>query len=633
MTERLLRRWGHHYILLMMIFTRGYGVVGGLLVVYYVELSQRLPNPIRLHFWVIAGMVVALGCTISVLLGMWETRNLRVVLRQIRAGEPLDPAQAEKAGREAVLLPSRHHRQEAWFVPCTTLVPCLVILKVWHDISLAVMENITAACFMAIVLAVMSHFFATERSIQPVIRYLLDHGVFIDYKSLPVAKLRFRLNLCFTLLIMTAALMVGTLARQRTTDIIEQPEHQAEAVASLRSHSSYITIAAMITGFVFSTVLAKSIASRANNLVQAMGRVRCGNLSERVQPTGNDEIDILGRQFNEMVQQLQHNDHTIRDLNTNLERKVTERTRQLERTVNELQKTQTQLTDVAHHAGMAEIATGVLHNVGNVLNSVNMSATTLSSRLRSSRLNHLKRLTDRLTQDNEELRNLVDSHGRGEKLREYMGKLSARLMGEREDLLKEVEFLTEKVEHIRSIINSQQNYARRVPFREQVELATLVRDILEMHGPSFTKHGIRVACDFADVSPAHLEKSKLVQVLDNLIKNAAESMADARCVNRVLTIRIEPYGPDTARIVVSDCGQGIAPENLEMIFTYGFTTKPKGNGFGLHSAALAISSIGGTIQVHSDGLGTGAKFTVELPLGDKEDPAHGDRHREEILKV
>jgi len=223
MAERLFRRLGHHYILVMMVLTRLFGAAGGLLVIYYMELTQKLPHPVRLHFWVICVVVVAIAIAISLSLAMWETRNLRPVLRRLRQREAVDLAQSLKAGREAVTLPARHHRHEAWLVPCTTYIPTIILLKVLDDIPFAVIENITATCFMAIAMALMSHFFATDRCIQPVIRYLLDHGVSIDYKSLPVGKLRFRMNLCFILMIMTTALMIGTLARQRTADIIRKP--------------------------------------------------------------------------------------------------------------------------------------------------------------------------------------------------------------------------------------------------------------------------------------------------------------------------------------------------------------------------------------------------------------------------
>ena len=170
-------------------------------------------------------------------------------------------------------------------MPLTTYVPCIVTLKLADGISGAMVENITAACAMAISMAVMCHFFATETCMQPVIKHLLSHGVFIDYASLRVGKLSFRLSTSFCLIIMTTALMIGTLARQRTAEIIAHPESQAEAIASLRAHSTYITVVAVVAGALFSLFLAHSIASRLNKLVQVMNQVRRGELTHRARRT------------------------------------------------------------------------------------------------------------------------------------------------------------------------------------------------------------------------------------------------------------------------------------------------------------------------------------------------------------
>jgi signal transduction histidine kinase len=91
-------------------------------------------------------------------------------------------------------------------------------------------------------------------------------------------------------------------------------------------------------------------------------------------------------------------------------------------------------------------------------------------------------------------------------------------------------------------------------------------------------------------------------------------MALSTSAERTLTVRLENYAPNRARITVADTGRGIAPEHLDKIFTYGFTTKAQGSGFGLHSSALAISALGGDMQVHSEGVDRGAVFTAEFPL-------------------
>jgi len=75
------------------------------------------------------------------------------------------------------------------------------------------------------------------------------------------------------------------------------------------------------------------------------------------------------------------------------------------------------------------------------------------------------------------------------------------------------------------------------------------------------------------------------------------------------------------RVIISDNGIGIAPENLERVFNHGFTTRKDGHGFGLHSSALAAKELGGALTAHSDGLDRGATFTLELPRAGVEAPA------------
>lgn len=1062
--SRLVRQLGEHYIVWMMIATRLCGSTGGLLVVYYVNLTLRLPHNVRRHFHILAGIVVLVAISLTVLSALWETRHLRLALARLRRGRPVGPELAAQAGREAVVFPARHHRNEAWLVPLSTLVPVLIILKELDDASWTILLNITLAVFMGIAMALMTTFFIIDQCIQPVIRHLLANGLVIDYQTLPRNRLRSRLNLCFVLIILTTALMIGTMARQRAADLVDYPDNQAEAVASLRNHTVFITTAAVIVGIVLSTVLAQSVASRVDRLLQGMQRVEQGNLSERIQATGNDEIDILTRQFNAMVEELDRNAKIIRDLNVNLEKKVRYRTRQLshsrrrlqhsyrqlrehdrlkteffsnvshelrtpltmilspvqqtlekygaqlppavsymlnvvnlngrrllelinrllefskleagrlkltptmvnlnqlvnklamaaqplaaqrkvqlelhtdpalatiyadeekldtvisnllsnaikftpaggtitlqtaqegeqvrvsvrdtgigiakadqariferfvqidgsasrefpgtglglalakelielhqgriqiesevgqgshfwftlpvnpaskgcqppgenqsghshapltdsehsialapdssnlsqsawqvrfsdlitcetpsalaqdtaqapadaplilvvddtpelrtlvcsiltpqyrtltacdgaegielalreqpaliisdvmmphvdgyafcrrmksepatalipfvmltakaDRTMKiggldcgaddylvkpfdaeelrarvrsllklrrlhleldqrnaelqtafrDLQTAQAQLVKMAHRAGMTEIATGVLHNVGNVLNSVNISLTTVNNRLHRLNFEGPAKVAALLQAQGDQLVSFLQSDPRGKKLPEYLTKLSETHLAEQRQIFEEMDFLRDKLQDIRNIISAQQNYARRVSIREAVDLQGLVRDVLVMHSHSFTKHHIQLIRDFETLPEAKLERLKLVQVLDNLIKNAIESIKSHTGTERSLTVRIRSVGSDRAQILVSDTGRGIERENLQKIFNYGFTTKRYGNGFGLHSAANAMMEMGGTIQVHSDGPGKGATFTIEFPLGEE----------------
>jgi len=1031
--EKMLARFGPHFILVMMWVTRACASIGGLLLLYYVNLSLALPDTVRYHFEVVSLVLVAFAVTVTVVLALWETRHLREVIRRIRAAVPVERPLALEAGREAVIFAGRHHSFESWVVPLTTLVPLLIFLRVVDNASLTVLMNVSLAAFMATVMVLMSTYFLFGSFMRPVIAYLLNNGIEVDFDAIPVSKLRGRMNISFALIILTTALMIGTLANQRATDLVNHPETQAEAVANLQRHTSYITVAAVAIGLIFSTVLAQSVAVRVRALVDSMKRVQTGDLSARLTPTGNDEIDIVTRQFNEMVSQLDRNDHTIRDLNANLEKKVKQRTRQLskkkrelqvsfrqlqehdrlktqffsnvshelrtpltmilapieellnkrqqqlpgdagymldvalvngrrllglinrllefskleaghaqvnlsavqlndmvnelaasarplagqrqielkvvlddklpdigadtdkldsvitnllsnalkftpaggtvevrtgrddsrvyvyvkdsgigiapddhgrvfdrfvqldgstarkysgtglglslvkeiielhggkiqidsdvgrgatfwfwlpitepptevarqvsamarscrfadlvtceandaapveqvaapdgaptvlvaddtpemrglllsvlrdeyhvvtaedgeqgtqlarqilpdiilsdvmmpvtdgyefcrrmkdnsvtaripfilltakadrsmkiegldigaddylvkpfdaeelrarvrsllrlraldrklderntelEHTLTALQNTQTQMMQMAHLAGMTEITTGVLHNVGNVLNNVNISTTVLGERLRQLRVDGLGKVVKLLDEHADDLETFLARDRRGAQLKDYLGGLAKALAADQQDLLSELGFLTDKVEHIRSIIVAEQNYAKRVSFKELCDLSSLIEDVLLMRSHSLQKNRITVERDFQPLPQMVLERSKLLQVIENLIKNATESIVSADGPRRLIAIRIGRAN-DRVRLTVTDTGRGIDPEHVNRIFNFGFTTKKSGNGFGLHSAANAMAEMGGKISAHSDGLGQGATFMLEIPL-------------------
>lgn len=632
MYERAFHRLGHHYLLVMLFATRIFGSVGGILVVYYVNLTLRLEEPILSSFIQAAAYVVILAVALVTVWALWETRHLRTVLQAFARGERPEDLLLETASREAITFTVRHHRTEAWLVPLTTLVPVAIFLIFFHDVSIDALKSITLAVFMGIGLALMSTFFVIERCMQPVVRYLLDNGVRIDFERLPSNHLRNRLTVCFGMIILITALMIGTLANQRAADIIRKPKNQDEAVASLRTHTTYITLAAVMVGLAFSNTISRSVTSRVDRLLQAMKRVEQGQLSQELRATGNDEIDILTRQFNSMVQQLAQHDVTIRDLNMNLERKVEDRTlslrllhaeldernTELESAFQDLQEMQAQLVDVAHRAGMTEIATGVLHNVGNVLNSVNVSITLLEEKVQRSKIPNVGKVAD-LMEENIACFTTDAKNPTVQKLPQYMTLLSESLATEQKEMSGEIRNLVEKVQHIKNIINAQQNYTRRVSFKENVDLKHMTEDLLSMHLPLIDKHDVKVVCDFQPLPRVSIEKSKLLQVLDNLIKNGIEAMASRDAEQHVLTIRGRQKD-DQGIISVTDSGQGIVAETLENVFRFGFTTKSNGNGFGLHSAAIAMSEIGGSISVASDGQDQGATFTVTVPLQVDPDP-------------
>jgi PAS domain S-box-containing protein len=274
------------------------------------------------------------------------------------------------------------------------------------------------------------------------------------------------------------------------------------------------------------------------------------------------------------------------------------------------------LLDVSRQAGMAEVATGVLHNVGNTLNSVNVSAGLVAERLRNLRVGSLSKATELLWAHAGNPGRFLSEDPKGQQLPAYLKALAEQFSQERDGLLTEVRTLGECVEHIKSIVSMQQEHARSAGVLEQVPVPQLLNDALRLHAVSFERLGIQVRTDYAEVPPVLVDRHKLLQILLNLLSNARHALLDSGRADKQLTLRVLPAAGERLRIEVKDNGVGVAPEHQGRIFTQGFTTKKGGHGFGLHSSALAALELKGSLTCTSEGRGQGATFTIELPRGE-----------------
>ena len=295
---------------------------------------------------------------------------------------------------------------------------------------------------------------------------------------------------------------------------------------------------------------------------------------------------------------------------TGIIRDITER----RRAEAELQELNEQLVESSRQAGMAEIATGVLHNVGNVLNSVNVSAGLVSDGLRKSKVSSLAKAAGLMREHAEDLGSFITEDERGKKLPDYLGKLAGHLAEEQSSMVGELEELTKNVDHIKRIVSTQQAHACTFGVVESVSIADVVDNALTVNATSFERYGIELVREYADLPPMSIDKQKLLQIMINLVRNAKHAVLDTNQQDKRLTIRVAGGEKSHIRIEVIDNGMGIAEENLTRIFSHGFTTKSDGHGFGLHSSALAAKDIGGSLAVHSDGPGRGATFTLDLPM-------------------
>lgn len=273
-----------------------------------------------------------------------------------------------------------------------------------------------------------------------------------------------------------------------------------------------------------------------------------------------------------------------------------------------------ELRNVARQAGMAEMATGVLHNVGNVVNSVNVSANIVGERLATSRISQLQRVAEIITEHEDDLPTFFVNDPRGEHFSAMLRGLSDTLCQERSDLEQEMATLIRCLEHVKETISMQQSFAKVRGTREKVCPTQLFEEALKINIDSLTRHDIQVSREFAnDLPSVNTEKHKVLQILVNLISNAKQAMSNVEVDRKELIVRII-QNEDFVQLEVQDCGVGIAENNLNRIFKHGFTTKSEGHGFGLHSSANAAQELGGSLSVFSEGKGRGATFTLRLPL-------------------
>jgi signal transduction histidine kinase len=321
-------------------------------------------------------------------------------------------------------------------------------------------------------------------------------------------------------------------------------------------------------------------------------------------------VRALRRQVRQRTKELHEEIELHKRTEAKLEAEIGER----QRMESEVARTHQELLIASRQAGMAEVATSVLHNVGNVLNSVNVSASLVADRIRTSKVGNIARTAELIDEHALDLPDFLTRDPKGRQLPQYLGRLAKHLGSEQSAILSELDSLRKNVEHIKGIVVMQQNYAKVFGSSEPVKPTELVDDALRMHSGALVRHEVRVVREYEENLPQiTVDKHKLLQILVNLISNAKKACDESPQPQKLLTVRVA-NGEGVLRISVIDNGVGIPAENLTRIFNHGFTTRKDGHGFGLHSGALAAKEMGGALVVQSDGQGKGAQFTIELPV-------------------
>jgi signal transduction histidine kinase len=362
---------------------------------------------------------------------------------------------------------------------------------------------------------------------------------------------------------------------------------------------AFILIAGVVffIGLIISRRQAETITKPIIDLSGSVAAITEGNYSLEVTSVSHDETGILANHFEKMRIK-------VKEYTENLEKMVADRT-------EELKATQKELVEKAHLAGMADIASGTLHNVGNLLNSVKASLETMNGIIADAPDNDFKKANKILRNEMETSSALIDQNSRLGKLFRYYLLLEESFCESRNGLDENIKRLSEMVNAIGDVIAAQQNYAGAGGFSEKVTMSEIVEDALIMQSGSIKRHGISIIRDYHDMPQVTVQKIKLMHVYINLIKNAKDAMLENPPDKRLLTISIQEDNNDIL-VSFTDVGCGIEPQNLTKIFSPNFTTKKGGHGLGLHSSANFLKEMNGKIWAESNGIGTGAKFICRL---------------------
>ena len=286
--------------------------------------------------------------------------------------------------------------------------------------------------------------------------------------------------------------------------------------------------------------------------------------------------------------------------------------RALTQQIEEKEQITQRMVSLSHEAGKAEVATGVLHNVGNVLNSINVSANCVRDLCSQSRIPSLRKVVG-LLEEQEDLATFFSNDPRAKAVPEFLSGITSRLETEQESVQTEISNLIEHVNHVKVVVAMQQSFAGVSGLEEPVCLFKLFADAELLLSNSIYRHEIELTLDFEEFPMLMIERQRVLQVVVNLLKNAKDSLTSSSTDNRKLTVKASRQN-EWLKVEVIDNGTGIASADLTKIFSHGFTTKEQGHGFGLHSCANAIQGMGGELTAKSDGLGHGATFTMTIPF-------------------
>ncbi len=361
----------------------------------------------------------------------------------------------------------------------------------------------------------------------------------------------------------------------------------------------------------------RAVATPLQSLANTAGDVTTSqNYAARVPLNGPREIRELAQAFNTMMAEIDRRDAELGEkskvLSLQLKALVKE-VEEREAAEQRLRENNREMMRLSREAGIAEVATGVLHNIGNALNSINVSTELLCTQVHDQSRVTAVTLCDFFTTPPDNAAAVFSAHPVGPGVRNFAASLARLIVQQMEEAARELASLRTGVIHLKDIVSRQQSLAKTATLSESFNLNEAVQDALLLSKTDTLSIDLGGDLPLRAPARAYADRSSVVQILINLITNAREAMEEADASERRLTIRVAPTHSGYISISVTDNGSGIASDQLVAIFSYGFTTKKQGHGFGLHNSANIARLMGGSLQVHSPGPGLGATFTLTLP--------------------
>lgn len=271
-----------------------------------------------------------------------------------------------------------------------------------------------------------------------------------------------------------------------------------------------------------------------------------------------------------------------------------------------LRQTQVAMSKSSRAAGMSQVASTVVHNIGNVLTNVNSLLETINQKVNDLRVEPLGSLANRL-RDPDVDKELADQAP------EYLHGLSQSLRSDRDELVEMLGVLQGNIAHIHDVIREQRQHTGADSVSQTAVVEDLLQEAIRCCEERMKQSDVHVYVAGDLDTELQTDSSVLLQVFINLIANAQVAFEDSSTDHRQLAITVKKFD-DTVRMRFTDNASGMCEDTLKRLFEAHYTTRADGTGLGLHFCSLSIARLGGRIEASSQGIGHGSVLTIWLPI-------------------